>query len=105
MSRYAAKKYDNRDDIKMILSNLQMPTSEKPKALDSMEDDMDKYIYREDIKTFAKDKRALTKSDKNLYSLVLGHCTGSQRSQINGKEEWRDKDEKTNSLELLKMIK
>ena len=46
MSGYVARKYDNGDDIKMILSNLQMPTLEKSEALDSTADDVDKYIYR-----------------------------------------------------------
>ena len=34
MSRYVTRKYDNRDDIKMILNELKIPTSEKPEALD-----------------------------------------------------------------------
>ena len=46
MSEYFARKYDNGDDIKMILSDLQMPILEKPKALDSMADGVDKDIYR-----------------------------------------------------------
>ena len=72
MSIYVVRKYDNGDDIKMILSDLQMPTLEKPEALDSTADDVDKDIYRKYIKAYTKDKRALTKSAKNLYSLVLG---------------------------------
>ena len=44
MIRYVARKYDNGDDIKMILSNLQMTTLEKPEALDSTADDVLKTI-------------------------------------------------------------
>ena len=44
MSGYVARKYDNGDNIKMMLNDLKMPTLEKPKYLDSMTDDMDKYI-------------------------------------------------------------
>ena len=40
MSGYVARKYDNGDDIKTILSNLQMTTLEKPEALDSTADDV-----------------------------------------------------------------
>ena len=67
MSIYVVRKYDNGDDIKMILSDLQMPTLEKPEALDSTADDVDKDIYRKYIKAYTKDKRALTKSAKKLY--------------------------------------
>ena len=67
MSIYVVRKYDNGDDIKMILSDLQMPTLEKPEALGSTADDVDKDIYRKYIKAYTKDKRALTKSAKKLY--------------------------------------
>ena len=40
MSGYVARKYDNVDDIEMILNELKMPTLEKPEALDSMIDDV-----------------------------------------------------------------
>ena len=54
MSRYVASKYDNGDDIKMILNELNMPTLDKPEYLDSMADDVDKYVYKEDVKSYAK---------------------------------------------------
>ena len=41
ISGYVAWKYDNRDDIKMILNELKMPTLEKHEDLDSMEDDVE----------------------------------------------------------------
>ena len=44
MSGYVARKYDNGDDIKMILSALKIPTLEKPEALDLMADNVDKDI-------------------------------------------------------------
>ena len=86
MSGYVASKYDNGDDIKMILSDLNIPILGKPKALDSMADDVDKDIYREDVKEYAKDKRAVTNSDKKIYSLILGQCTESLRVKIKGEE-------------------
>ena len=86
MSGYVASKYDNGDDIKMILSDLKMPILGKPEALDSMADDVDKDIYREDVKEYAKDKRAVTNSDKKIYSLILGQCTESLRVKIKGEE-------------------
>ena len=42
MSGYVARKYDNGDDIKMILNELNLPTLENPKALDSLTDGVDK---------------------------------------------------------------
>ena len=38
----------------MILNELKIPTLEKLEALDSMADDVDKDIYREDVKSQAK---------------------------------------------------
>ena len=67
MSGYIASKYDNGDDIKMILNELKMPTLEKPEALDSMADGVDKEIYREDVKAYEKKNRALTRSAKKVY--------------------------------------
>ena len=72
MIGYVARKYNNGYDIKMILNELKMTTLEKPKALDSMADCVDKYIYREEVKAYAKYNRALTRISKKLYSLVLG---------------------------------
>ena len=50
MNAYVTRKYDNSDNIKMILNELKIPTLEKPNALDSTEDYLDKDIYKEDIK-------------------------------------------------------
>ena len=72
MSGYVASKYDNGDDIKMMLNELKMTTLENPEALDSMLDGVEKDIYIEDFKAYSKYKRALTRSAKKLYSLVLG---------------------------------
>ena len=83
---YVTRKYDKRDDIKIILSDSQMPTLEKPETLGSMKDDVDKDIYREDIKAYAKDKRALTNSAQNLCSLVLGQCAEILCVKMKGKE-------------------
>ena len=104
MSGYVVRKYDNRDDIKTILSDLQMPMLEKPEALDSMAEDVGTDIYREDIKAYVKDKCALTKSAKKLYSLVLGQCTESLCVKMNGKEEWKEIDKKSDLVKVLKMI-
>ena len=43
-----------------------MPTLENLKALDSMADNVDKKIYREDVKSYTKDSHALTRSSKKL---------------------------------------
>ena len=57
---------------------------EKPDGLGRMAYDMDKDIYKEDIKSFAKDNRALTRSAKKLYTLVLGQFTESLRAKMKG---------------------
>ena len=46
MIGYVTSKYDNGDGIKIIFNELKMPTLDKPEALYSMADDVDKYIYK-----------------------------------------------------------
>ena len=55
MSGYVGRKYDNVDDIKIILSLFKTPTLENPESLDSMADNMYKDIYREDVKAYMKE--------------------------------------------------
>ena len=69
----------------MILNELKMHTLENPEALDSIVDDIDKDIYKEDVKSYANDNRALTRSAKKLYSRVLGQCTESLRTKMKEK--------------------
>ena len=71
-----------------------MPTFGKPEALDSIEDEMDKDIYIEDVNAFVKYNRVLTRSSKNLYSLVLGRCTEILRAKMKGKKKWKTTDKK-----------
>ena len=52
----------------------------------SMSDDVDRDIYREDVKAYVKDNRALTRSSKKLYLLFLGQCTEILRSKMKQKE-------------------
>ena len=82
-----------------------MPTLEKTEDLYSMAGDVNKDVYIEDVKEYAKDKCALTKSAKNIYSLVLGQCTESLRAKMKGKEERKEIDRKSDSVELLKTMK
>ena len=105
MSGYVTRKYDNGDDIRITLNELKMPTLEKPDTLDSTADGVDKEIYKEDINPYAKDKRALTRNAKKLYSLDLGQCTESLRAKMKGRDNWKSMDEKSESVELLKTIK
>ena len=62
--------------------------------MDSIADDVEKDIYREYVKAHEKEKCALTKSAKNIYSLVLVQCTESLGAKMKGKEECKDIDEK-----------
>ena len=54
---------------------------------------------------YVKDNRVVTRSAKHLYSLVLGQCTKSLRAKMKGKEYRKKINEKSDSVELLKMIK
>ena len=47
----------------------------------------------------------LTRNDQKVYSLILGQCTKSLRAKMKGKEDWNKIDNRSNSVELLKMIK
>ena len=47
----------------------------------------------------------LARSAKTLYSLVLGQFTESLCAKMKGKEDWKKIDERSNSVELLKMIR
>ena len=47
----------------------------------------------------------LTRSAKKLYLLVLGQCTKSLRAKMKGKDNWNKMDDKSESVELLSMIK
>ena len=94
MSRYVARKYENGDNIKMILKELKIPTLEKPVDLNSMADDVDKDIYIEDVKEYARDNCALTRSYKNLYSLVLGQCNEILRAKMKEKGDWKKIDKR-----------
>ena len=105
MSGYVARKYNNGDNIRMILSSLQMPMLEKPENLDSTADDVDKDIYREYINAYAKAKCALTKSAKKIHSLVLGQCTESLRAKTKENKEWKEIDGKSDSVKLIITIK
>ena len=84
--RYVARKYDNGDDIIIILNKLKIPTLEKLEALDSMADNVDKDIYIEYVKAYKKENRTPTSSAKDLYLLVLGQRTESLRTKLTGKE-------------------
>ena len=78
-----------------------MPTLEKPKALDSMADGIDKYIYREYVKEYEKDNCALTRSAKKLYPLILGQCTEGPRTKMKVTEYYKRIGDKSNSAEIL----
>ena len=82
-----------------------MPTLENPKAFDSMIDNLDKEICKEEINTYTKDNHVIIISAKKLYSIGLGYCTEILWEKMKGKYDWKKIDEVIKSMELLKMIK
>ena len=105
ISGYVARKYENCDEIKTILNKLKMTTLEKPKALDSGADAVDKEIYKEDAKAYAKENRVLTRSAKKLYPLVLGQCTESLGEKTKVIDNWKNMDDGSDSVEFIKKIR
>ena len=71
-----------------------MPTLEKTEDLYSMAGDVNKDVYIEDVKEYARDNCALTRSYKNLYSLVLGQCNEILRAKMKGKGDWKKIDKR-----------
>ena len=67
----------------MIPNELNITTLDNPNALDSIADDVDKDIYKEDIKAYTKENHALTRSVKIFYSLVLDQFTKIMRTKMN----------------------
>ena len=67
-----------------------MPTLENPKSLDLGAGEVEKYINKEDIKTYAKDNYDLTRSAKKIYSQVLGNrCTVHTHKILDLNIRWR----------------
>ena len=81
MSGYVARKYDNNDEIKIILNKLKITTLEKPKSLDSGAEEVDKEIYKEYTKAYSKDNRTLTRSS-NKYTHWSWYSAQKSYAQI-----------------------
>ena len=82
-----------------------MPTPDNPKALDSGADEVDNYIYKEYVKTYAKENRAITRSANKIYSLVLGQYTEILHAKMKGRDKKKNMDNESDPVERLKMIR
>ena len=65
---------DCGSDIKYVVRNFKLPTIDKPKPLPKDADEVDKAIWKEDVKTVATQRRKLKENTKTLYSIIWGQC-------------------------------
>ena len=70
-----AKFKDYGSDIKYVVRNFRLHTIDKPEPLPRDADDVDKEMWKEDVKAVATQRRKLKENVKTLYSIIWGQCS------------------------------
>ena len=82
-----------------------MPTIEKQKPLARDADDVDREMWKEDVKAVATQRRKLKENVKTLYSIIWGQCSKTMIEKIKEEETFETVEEEDDAVELLSILK
>ena len=114
MGNYVISNLKDGGDIQCVFHELKDPTEKfllthKPVKLPQDElggvDEVDKGIYKEEVKQFVQRKINLQRNIKKSYGLVLGQCSSGLKQYIKGLETYSVNSKIFDTIWLLKELK
>ena len=78
-----------------------------PKSVKDTEGDdvINETILNRDIEAYVKRKAIYRQNKSSLYSVVMGQCNDAMKSKLKGMSAYSTTDEKSDVIELLKLIR
>mmetsp|Transcript_20898 Transcript_20898/g.30720 ORF Transcript_20898/g.30720 Transcript_20898/m.30720 type:complete len:218 (-) Transcript_20898:420-1073(-) len=105
ITRYISVKFNYGTELKSSIDKLEAITINKPTAVDSKAEHIEKDIYKEEIREYVKAKKALERATKQAYSLVWGQCSRPMREKLRTVDNFETFSAEENVRELLKVRK
>ena len=110
IERYVNKTYNVDMRVLFNISNIQMPSVDHPgkpdeNAVDYDEVEMD--IYKEELKQWVKDRKALERSMRALYAVIWGQCSLAMITKLMSLQDidtWRDEGSCYSLLQAIQQI-
>ena len=95
------------DLLEPLFENMQTPSLQKPtKPFRTEGDDgADEDLYKEEIKTYVKDKKNLDATLRSLFNVVWGQCSITLKNKLKSKAHFKSIKQDKDIAELLKQIK
>jgi hypothetical protein len=111
IARYVGEKYTSTGSfLRTAILTLSLPAQPRPTApvgsgTPPVVDEIDKEIFKEEIRMFVKTKASIESTMKSLYDLIWGQCSESLRSRLRGYNDYATYSTNADSLALLKGIR
>ena len=67
-------------------------------------DEMDIYMWKKDYELIHNKKAEFIEKEKQVFPIILGQCSLSLRSQLEGTKTFEEEHEKNDIVELLKLF-
>ena len=90
--------------VRTAIMTLVEQTPNKPTATDST-DVIDTEIFKEEVRMYVKNARAIKIAMKSLYDLLWGQCSETMRSRLRAIDKYATISAEANSISLLKAIR
>ena len=90
-----------------LFEDMQTPSLQKPvkPVITEEEGSVDEDLYKEEIKTYVKDKKNLDATLRSLFNVVWGQCSITLKGKLESKEFFKTIKQNKDIAELLKQIK
>ena len=110
VSVYVISNLKDGGDTKSVFRKIEDPTptfraKNKPKAPDIIADNVDKDIYKEEIKIFVSRELNLRRNLENIFGIIWGQCSSALQSNIKSINDFEDKYDLLDTLWLIKELK
>jgi Zinc knuckle len=105
LSQYVAKTMKHANDLAPLFKKLDVPTITTPKPLDSSASDVEKEIWKEEIKVHVARKNILAMNLMALHSVIWGQCSPNMQAKVKSMTGFEKAHEDGDCVWLLKSIK
>ena len=109
LALYINKHMEHAGDMGCVCKTFEKPTIEKPEKPpvdeNGVMDEVDKEIWKEEIKQYVKRKATVDANMRKIYAVVWGQCSEGMKAKVMSFDDFKTHDDTCDCIWLLKTIR
>jgi hypothetical protein len=105
IAEYVGRSYRYGTDVQRAIQEMALPILRKPVDPPDQASKTDSAIWSNEVSTYVKRRAGMEEGLEKVFPLILGQCTDSMRSKLEGFDTYATISGSFDTIKLLKLIK